>query len=266
MFRGHGRLDRTNWKNRLDPLDILRCGYLYILPRNSDAFPSAREELEGLEVIQKFIAVTESKPHFAFRRAQAIACAIEIASKHGNYDLAFTLAKNISKAPNYIKTGYACMFASCRHFIGTYVEAFKDGSAHKHHEDVVEIRKLLQIDDATARNAAHWIRDELKKRVKELHTTPLGGMSVRQLINELSRTARRSYPLGEGAMDLDPASIALLRDGASESSILEAEKRLDWKLPVNYKDIVRVSNGWSGMYGTLKAMLKQYMKCEMQAN
>jgi hypothetical protein len=254
IFRGHGTLDRTTWKTRLDPLDVLRCAFLYIVPRKAETLPDARDELEGLDALRKFINDTAGKPHLAFRRAQAIACAMDVASKHGKHDVAFELAREVAKAPGYIQRGYACVFAACRNFIPIYIEACNsaDGlsgarKGNVHVPDVVKIRQLLGVSKVMAQKAPGIILDELKKQATECHTIPLGGLSLRELMNEFSRTAQRSRPFrNEMELDAKAADGGILRDSAPEISIVEAEKRLDWQLPLDYKNILRVTNGWNG--------------------
>lgn len=237
LFRGRSRINRTTWRTRLDPLDTLRCASLYLIPAFGNSVPTARDELEGLDALKYFVQISTGKLAQAFRRSQTIAYAIDIAAKHGKLEEAFDLAVLAIEGPNYLFPGSDSAFVLYPHFGPIFLQhtSSTDGP---YAAKVARIGELLHIYDAGSANEVPGIlAKHLEARLAKARTAPLPKMPPYAHLRELERVSRRNDKY-----------IIKLRDGADAASILEAEKRLGYTLPDEYKRIVQISNGWDGEF------------------
>lgn len=238
MFRGRSRINRTTWRTRLDPLDTLRCASLYLVPAFGNAAPTARDELEGLDALKHFVQISTGKVALAFRRSQAIAYAIDIAAKHGKLDEAFDLAVLSVEGPNYLFPGSDSAFVLYPHFGPVFLQ-HNSPTQGPYAPKVARIDELLHIDAKSAKTVPEILAKHLEARLAKARTAPLPKMPPYAHLRELERVSRRNGKY-----------VIKLKDGADAASILEAEKRVGYTLPDEYKRIVQISNGWEGEFNS----------------
>ena len=198
--------------------------------------------------MQYFIDNTQGKEYFEFRRAQAFACAIEVAARSSNLDVAFNLMKRVAQEqPESLLNPQACGLILCRHFIRRLLDAAIPSSYR--FLDLVEIRKALGIDDSVASEAYDTIMSMVKTFVGQENECPLGGMTLQKVLLEYARTAKKSSR-ETASLPVNSGQI-VFRESVSDAQLERAESCFQITLPPEYKDFLRISNGWDGEYSRL---------------
>lgn len=232
LFRNHAQLNRTTWRTRIDPLDTLRCASLFLVPTFGSSAPDTKDELEGLQVLKHFITIANGKPHLAYRRSQALAYAIDLAAKHERMSEAWDLALVAIEGPNYFFPGSEASFVLYPHFGPVFLQSCTQLNTDEVKKAISLIRKLLHVDHAAA--VLSRLDKHLCTRLDAAKKYPLPTMPPYTHLRELARVSRRA---GEAFS---------LREGASSEAIAEAEKRIGYVLPDEYKTLMKIANGWEG--------------------
>ena len=268
------RFDKSTWANRLNPLDVLRCATLYLADVPSNALSPATRERKALEVILHFLALTQKRNSnvLALRRVQALLFALDLAVKQCEYDIALDMLLIYLRQESVPLDASWAPIILLPHFGPFFVQLetrLRDNSLFRipapspdalafdldalSPDKVAAIRALrVEEETWTLVNMSDRLLDkgyhdrQGALRIREYQFLPLEPMSLPVLVCEVEMATRRLWAEGKG--DPSVPSIFRRQSGATAWAIREAELRLGYCLPQEYKRIVQFMNGWDCMY------------------
>ena len=235
LFRNRAPLSRTTWHTRIDPLDTLRCASLFLVPSFGSCTPTTKDELEGLQALKYFLTIANGKPHLSHRRAQALAYAIDLAAKHERLSEAWDLAIVAIEGPNYLFPGNETSFILYPHFGPVFLQSCTQAATDEGRKAISRIREILRVDSTRAAMFPSQLEEHLQARLIAARKYPLPKMPPYAHLRELARVSRRA------------GDFFSMREGADNQAIADAENRIGYVLPDEYKTLMRIANGWEGI-------------------
>lgn len=192
--------------------------------------------------MKHFLSLSLGKPYLAFRRAQAFWYAIDTAAKHDKLDEAWTLALSAIEGPNHLFPGTEASFVLFPYFGPVFLQSCTAVATSEGRKAIERMSSIIFVEgyeaNATASLTAAVVPglldEELNSRLDAADKAGVEKMPPFAHLREIERVSRR-------------AGVAFkLREGADHVAIAEAEKRIGYSLPDEYKTLLRIANGWEG--------------------
>jgi hypothetical protein len=188
----------------------------------SDAFPSAEGELEALVMLQKMVAE-------GYYPSDGLALGAELAARNGERGIAIQFAKLWAREA--VQNPLSCNFpllACSRHVAPLLLEGIVGGE--------------LGLSDGYVEAFLAEALTALDNRMAQGRTLVYGNLTWNELIQEISGEAIRME--GENVYDEAVCKSGWIGfKGANDAEIAHASEKLGIRLPEDYKDFLKITNG-----------------------
>jgi hypothetical protein len=215
----------SQWANKA--IDPLTKGMVLAATEN-EKFPDSQNELEALSYLLKYFDNTDGKPPYQI--CQALSLVTELAARNNKEDEATIILKKwADKFGKYPYTSAAVLIGCNRHVAPLLVKGLIAEELELTNEKVKAfVDEAIVIIDERMKGGISLVYEEL---------------SWEQLLEKLSVLAINNEP--DDYTELQKSNKWIGTEPAVQSVIDEVEKRLGIALPGDYKDFLKVSNGFS---------------------
>ncbi|KAF2107502.1 hypothetical protein BDV96DRAFT_653594 [Lophiotrema nucula] len=111
------------------------------------------------------------------------------------------------------------------------------------------LAKTLSLDEEKTENFAKEIEELVDERLKN-GRMEIEDLSMKEVLNMIDHNTRNGTEARNAYFERDdPIPDTLFHAPATEKQIEEAEKKLDTRLPPDYKELLRISNGLDAAFG-----------------
>lgn len=229
--RGYIAMDRWGYKmpenswNELTGQDLLRKALITAAMVKGDGssyqFPSSRDELEALAMLEKLASEKTIS-------CDGFALGAELAARHVKVDTAIRLAKIWANGYQESYLGYSFPLLACgRHVAPLLLQKI--------------IAEDLKLSESIVREFLSQATEVLDKRLRQGRSLVYGELSWKDLLIKVSRA---SIDFEGELYEVDVSQSGWIGfEGAPASEITLAEKRLGITLPEDYKDFLQITNG-----------------------
>ena len=217
----------SQYANTFDTLDSFSKG-MVLMATKDGKFPAKKKEQEALNQFKLYFESTADRP--AYSVCQGLSMATELASRIGEEDFAIDLLKKWAGKFNKYPYISAVVLIGCNRCLAPLL--LKGVIANE-----LDLTKKICdtfVDEAIA---------AIDNRMKDGSSLVYGKLSWSELIKKLSKLAIKSDP--EMFSKKEKESKWIGRHPASTEAIKETEKRIGLKLPGDYKNFLKRSNGLS---------------------
>ena len=229
-----------NWET-LAGLDLFRRCCLLAHPKDdADSMPSASEELEALNGLEKYVQHFDRSGD-ACSYDEATCIAAELAAKNGRTEQAIHFAQLWVRKYSEVEGGgcnFPCM-ASNRHVAPLLLQGI--------------LSEALCLTKPSCQSYLKNLKAAVDARMKRGRKLAYGKWTWEKLLTSASKRAIKAEP------DLftkdERKNKWVGREPASDGSITAVEKQLNLELPSYYAEFLHVSNGLSALSGTAPALL-----------
>ena len=212
----------------------------YLACPAGDLMPSAAEELEALAGLEEYIRNYEDgKPDCTYYEATCLAA--ELAAKNGRTEQAVFYAQLWARRYSEVEGGgcnFPCM-ASNRHVAPLLLQG--------------SLSEALGLTKATCQSYLKGLKTAVDARMKRGRKLAYGKWTWERLLTAISKRAIKAQP--DSYPKDERKSKWLGQQPATNDAITAVEKRLNVKLPFDYAEFLRTSNGLSALSGTAPALL-----------
>jgi hypothetical protein len=228
-----------SWET-LAGLDLFRKSCFLVHPKDdSNSMPDAGDELEGLKGLEKWIQDWDNRSWGEYATATSLGA--ELAAKNGQNARATHFAQLWARKYSEVEGGgfsFPCM-GSNRHIAPLLLQGI--------------LSEPLGLTKASCQLYLKNLKAAVDARMKCGRKLAYGKWTWEKLLTSASKRAIKAKP------DLftkdERKSKWLGRPSATNAAIAAAEKRLNVKLPSDYTDFLRTSNGLGAMSSIAPALI-----------
>lgn len=193
----------------------------------NDELPGAEAELKSLQLLERSLGDKEQLAGYEICRAASLAA--ELAAKNEKQDIAIDMAKlwAVNYHDNWLS--YSIPLMSCnRHVAPLLLKGV--------------IAKELKLDEKLCKEFVNDAIDAMEGRINKGASLVYGELSWQEILEKLSALSIKTEP--DMFTPEQKTNKWIGKEPASVQAIEEAEKRLGLKLPDDYKEFLKVSNGF----------------------